>query len=495
MGKKKASKPQQQPLSPVRFLKERVRLAPIYKCYASKDFETSSEGTIMVVRQHAGDKFTCGLYLVDRYCLGVKDASYRLRLDGTEFDEFLDMFEDDFNPHFISYEEAHNWVWGAVGFAEDAGIEPCKEFELAQYVLSEDDDEVELIEFDFGDKDGKHCLLAESRLEASTYLPLMKKNLGKEFSFCLGPQDMIHGPEDWDFEKNCPRYDDNGLYDYEDIAEKDGVEYCQVHPEYPSQLNLKNTDIAEVISCSDSKLETPEEIDAFLSRDGLREDLEQYILYYIGKTNDTAFEADPTIYNDDRYFDPNLLQAVRLLGEIGDEKSLDVLLEGLRQYKEFYEFHFGDELENAYIPSIQKLGADHLDTLMSFAKEPGLYDYAHDVVIEAVGQIYWDREDLREDITGWLREITTFFKDKLESGDNSHCSRTLMGFVVSTIMDINSDELLPLIKELYEKDYLDKSMCGPYTEVESEINNRKGTGFFYETDIHKWFEWYKQAFD
>ncbi len=141
---------------------------PIYKCYLSHDFEKSTEGTVMVVRKHTGDKYTCGLYLVDKYCLGVKDASYHLRMDEQEFDEFLDLFEEDFNPHVVTYEEAHNWVWGAVGFAEDAGIAPCKEFDLAQYVLAEDDDEVELIEYDFGDEDGKHCLLANDVRAASS---------------------------------------------------------------------------------------------------------------------------------------------------------------------------------------------------------------------------------------------------------------------------------------------------------------------------------------
>ena len=293
MSKKKQSKPQQQSISPVRFLKERVRQVPIYKCYLSHDFEKSTEGTVMVVRKHTGDKYTCGLYLVDKYCLGVKDASYHLRMDEQEFDEFLDLFEEDFNPHVVTYEEAHNWVWGAVGFAEDAGIAPCKEFELAQYVLAEDDDEVELIEYDFGDADGKHCLLANDRLEASTYLPLMRKNLGDDFTFCLGPNDNIHGSEDWDYEKNVPLFDDSDLSDW-DVEEDDEVEYHQVHPAYPTELNLKNTDIAEVLSCSNPKLLTAEDVDAFISREGIKEDLEQYILYHIGQSNDVAYDKDET---------------------------------------------------------------------------------------------------------------------------------------------------------------------------------------------------------
>jgi len=220
MGKKKQNKQPQQPLSPAKYLKERARLVPLEKCFICCDLENGTEGTVLVVRKHTGDKYTLGMYLIDKFCLGVKDASYSLRMERSEFRDFMDRFKERFSPRECSYEEAHNWVWGAVGFAEDAGISPCKEFEQAKYILAEDNDDVELIEYDFGDGEGKHCLLANGRLEASTYLPIMHKHLGDDFSFSLGPHDHIHGPEDWDFSKNCPRYDDSTVGEAEDCWDK-----------------------------------------------------------------------------------------------------------------------------------------------------------------------------------------------------------------------------------------------------------------------------------
>ena len=493
MSKKKQSKPQQQSISPVRFLKERVRQVPVYKCYLSHDFENSTEGTVMVVRRHTGDKYTCGLYLVDKYCVGVKDASYHLRMDEQEFDEFLDMFEEDFNPHVVTYEEAHNWVWGAVGFAEDAGIKPCKEFELAQYVLAEDDDEVELIEYDFGDADGKHCLLANDRLEASTYLPLMRKNLGDEFTFCLGPQDSIHSPEDWDYEKNVPLFDDSELIDWDD-EEDDEVEYHQEHPEYPKELNLKNGDIAEVLSCSDPKLVSEEDVDAFIAREGIKEDLEQYILYHIGQTNDDAYKQDETIYDNDDRYDCNLMQAVRLLSEIGDEQSLDVVLEVLRQDLGFLDYHFGDYLVESVTPAVAKLGVGHLDKLMSYAKEPGLYDFAHNIALESVGAIWDNNPELREEAKDWFKEILTFAKEKIDVDDKSYFSHTMIGFAVIQCMHMAEEELLPVIKELYEKDYVNQNICGTYVNVAQSILTQPGSLDHIEMDIHEWFKWYYTNF-
>lgn len=495
MSKKKQSKPQQQSISPVRFLKERVRQVPIYKCYLSHDFEKSTEGTVMVVRKHTGDKYTCGLYLVDKYCLGVKDASYHLRMDEQEFDEFLDLFEEDFNPHVVTYEEAHNWVWGAVGFAEDAGIKPCKEFDLAQYVLAEDDDEVELIKYDFGDKDGKHCLLANDRLEASTYLPLMRKNLGDDFTFCLGPKDSIHEPEDWDYEKNVPLFDDSELSnDYWDLEEDDEVEYHQVHPDYPTELELKNSDIAEVLSCSNPKLQSSEDVDAFISREGIKEDLEQYILYHIGLSNDVAYDKDETIYDNDDRYDCNLMQAVRLLAEVGDEQSLDVVLEVLRQDGGCLDYHFGDYLVETFVPVVAKLGVGHLDKLMSYAKEPGLYDYAHNLVMEAVCAIYVHNPELREEAKEWFKEILTFAMDKLDADDRSYFSHTLIGFALIHCMNMGEEDLLPIIMKLYEKDYVNQMICGTYVNVAQDILTKHSSMDHFIMDIHEWFKWYYTNF-
>lgn len=185
---------------------------------------------------------------------------------------------------------------------------------------------------------------------------------------------------------------------------------------------------------------------------------EQYILYYIGKSNDTAFEADPAIYDTDKYFDRNLLQAVRLLAEIGNGKSMDVLLEGLRLDEAFYGYHYGDALMEGYVPAFAKLGAGYLDKLMSYAKEPGLYDMAHHVVIEAAGVIYAEHEELREDLIGWFRELITFFKESMDAGDDTHCSHTLMGYLMVTLMGIESGPLLPLVKEIFEKGYVNQEV-------------------------------------
>lgn len=173
MAKKKQKKQQQQFLSPEQYLKQRARMLEIGKCYMT-DLTEYGLGHVIVTRNHTGGKVSMADYLVDIYCLGVKDSFYRIRMEDYEVEDIVDHLD----AKECSYHEAHNWVYGAIAFAEEAGIEPEKGFNLTQYMLEEDNDEIPLIEYEYG-KDGKHFLVAHSRQEANKYLPLLEKNLGE----------------------------------------------------------------------------------------------------------------------------------------------------------------------------------------------------------------------------------------------------------------------------------------------------------------------------
>ena len=173
MAKKKQKKQGQQFLSPEQYLKQRARMLEIGKCYMT-DLTEYGLGHVIVTRNHTGGKVSMADYLVDIYCLGVKDSFYRLRMEDYEVEDIVDQLD----AKECSYHEAHNWVYGAIAFAEEAGIEPDKSFHLTQYMLEEDNDEIPLIEYEYG-KDGKHFLVAHSRQEANRYLPLLEKNLGE----------------------------------------------------------------------------------------------------------------------------------------------------------------------------------------------------------------------------------------------------------------------------------------------------------------------------
>lgn len=194
MAKKKQKKQQQQFLSPDQFVKQRARSLEIGTCYVSNDIEAVGEGHVIVTRKHTGGKISMAVYLVDIWCVGVKNSFYRLRLMDSEFENFIYTYKIGLRE--CSYDEAHNWIYGAIAFAEEAGIKPDKSFNITQYMLEEDDDSIPLIEYEYG-KNGKHTLVIHTRLEASRYLSLLEKNLGK------GNYDFILNVHDVDFEDDA----------------------------------------------------------------------------------------------------------------------------------------------------------------------------------------------------------------------------------------------------------------------------------------------------
>ncbi|NQV03287.1 MAG: hypothetical protein HQ542_11615 [Bacteroidia bacterium] len=117
---------------------------------------------IIIARKHTSGNFTFAAFQVDLYCLGVKDSYCEFNMHPLDFQEYLDKFSE-FSDNEVSliettYTLAHNIIYGAVEYAEELGFKPCKEFKLAQFILEDDDDRIELIDVEFG-LDGKPAVI------------------------------------------------------------------------------------------------------------------------------------------------------------------------------------------------------------------------------------------------------------------------------------------------------------------------------------------------
>ena len=189
MAKKKKQTHKQPPMSPDKYIREKGRLLPVEACYVNADWKESGLAHVTVARRHAGGTYTLGMYLTDTFCLGVKDTFYHFSISDEDYEELLDNMEDTYGGlQQISYEEAHNLIYGAIAFAEEAGIHPHKGFATTQYLLEEDTEDVPLIEYEYG-RDGKHYLFTRTRQEAARYLPILRKHLGDNFDYVVQPYD------------------------------------------------------------------------------------------------------------------------------------------------------------------------------------------------------------------------------------------------------------------------------------------------------------------
>ena len=180
-----------QQLSEKRFIRERGRKLAIETCYLDKDsIRDCGEGVGIIVRRHTGGKHSVASFLIDAWCRGIYDCFYATRLEDDEYEHFLDrmLHGPAQHPEEVPYEELHNWVFGAVEFAAEAGIEPHEDFAVCKYLLEDDEDErIPIIQYPFG-VDGKHHLVSSDPAELSYYIPIMREHLGEgNFSWGVNP--------------------------------------------------------------------------------------------------------------------------------------------------------------------------------------------------------------------------------------------------------------------------------------------------------------------
>ena len=454
-------------MSPEKYLRSgAARRLEIGTCYVCDSIEEDGEGIIIVSRKHNGGRISFASFLVDIFCLGVKDTFYRMRLMLDEFEDYIEQIDDALGIRECTYEEAHNWVWGGVAWAEDGGIPPHKDFAITQFMLEDDTEDVPLIDLPFG-KDGKHFLMANSMQEMNQYMPTLIKNLGDDFDWAL--------PKDFDI-SDSPLFKSYGP----------DTEYTYQHPDYPTNMELRSPQWVYDALMSTEHFTTiePDTLDQMLTlpREDLRHDLEQIILYHTGLTCDGI----PDNY-DANGFSGVIGKAVMLLGEVGDpDTSLDVVLEVLRQNEAYFDYHIGDYGNNVFSLTLYRLGRNRFDKLMAFVKEEGLYSFAKSFTFDAPAYTAHYEPERRAEVLEWFREVLQFATQALPQ---TQCFDThLSGLVLFHLFDIGARELLSEIKAMFDTELVDLGACGNYDSVAKDIGKDKDySHHFHPLDLYELF--------
>jgi hypothetical protein len=139
-----------QMLSPENYIRKKARSLPIFECLVNTEWEEQGVAHVVVARNHTNGNITVCMYLVDLYCLGIKNTQYLFNIPESDYQERKAEMENVvFEP--ISYEMAHNIVFAGLEYAEEYGFKPHKDFtSITQFMLEEDTEDVELIDIECG---------------------------------------------------------------------------------------------------------------------------------------------------------------------------------------------------------------------------------------------------------------------------------------------------------------------------------------------------------
>ncbi len=225
--KKKTTKKQEKKLSPIKYIKQKSRTLPIVNSYININYKLIGVAHIAIQRQHNnGTKTTC-TYLVDLFCMGVRDSAYLFKKNDGATNNWLDDFYKDLEIEDCSYDLAHNIIFGGLSFAESLGLRPHKKFATTSFFLNEDTDDIPFIDVDFGVKTTPLLVLykGETGLSETT---ILKKSIGINNFYVLKPIESNYNYNYDDLPKNIKKELSEEFFTYYDEMYEEEIEEHEV---------------------------------------------------------------------------------------------------------------------------------------------------------------------------------------------------------------------------------------------------------------------------
>jgi len=226
-----------------------------------------------------------------------------------------------------------------------------------------------------------------------------------------------------------------------------------------------------------------------LPRETLVADLENLLKDSVNRYHYFLDEAD----EDTSFYFPT--HALLLLAELKSESSLPVILDVLSYDVDFISLWFeGFVTEDLWL-IYYKLADNNLDVLKNFLLAPGIETYVKGEVPTAFVQLFFHEKISREELSVLFQTIYEGFLNA--DIDNNLIDSTMLGFMVCETINGGLKELLPIIKQLFDKGYISEGICGGYYEVAKDMGSspkykKKKEIFtifqYYDEVIEAWFK-------
>ncbi len=188
---------------------------PILHTFINEEFWSQGIGSLLVSRQLPNGSVAFGCFLIDRYCLGVKDAFADIRTKDEYEEMFLRGSRAKYNQVDLSPATARKFVEGAVAYAADLGLAPHAGYAKAKAIFGDinpaDSDET----LEFG-KDGKPCFFAGPRdgpARCRQIMAILTHRCGADGFHYTVP---VFGDDEFYDEGDDEEYDDDDGEEYDD---------------------------------------------------------------------------------------------------------------------------------------------------------------------------------------------------------------------------------------------------------------------------------------
>jgi len=162
----------------VRLIKN-AKSYPLHECLIDKEWQDRGLAQILLSRRQPNNKLIFGVYLVDIFCLGLKNTFCNANISLEEYQRLkLETFRETVLVP-CPPENICKIIFGAIEYAERLGFNPQKDFDLSQFVLKELPINESDLTLEFGN-DGKPLYIAGPDDDFNTIIKTLKKNVGED---------------------------------------------------------------------------------------------------------------------------------------------------------------------------------------------------------------------------------------------------------------------------------------------------------------------------
>jgi hypothetical protein len=169
-----------------------ARNSPVIACLIRKGIFSDGIGTAVVARKMPNGYLGVGIYLLDVYCLGVKN-SYFTVLSENEYAERIKEIEVHEQLENIHPSCIRKLIDQCVDFAGDLGFRPHKDYKISHQLMLDMDPSVCPNQYSFG-KDGKPFYISgphETEPQARKIVDTLLRRCGEgNFDYLVGLGDM-----------------------------------------------------------------------------------------------------------------------------------------------------------------------------------------------------------------------------------------------------------------------------------------------------------------
>lgn len=175
--------------NPYQFL-QNARQYPILGCWTIEEWQEGGIAPVIIARQQDDGKVLYANYLVDLYCLGVKDVVVEENVPKKRFERLLQKMCMQ-APEVLDVGLAHEIVYGAVDYARKYGFEPHHDFTRlhADQVLDPPDAHPRTNNVEFG-QNGMPTYISgphESQYQSRRILETLERTAGEgNFHYIIG---------------------------------------------------------------------------------------------------------------------------------------------------------------------------------------------------------------------------------------------------------------------------------------------------------------------